>query len=85
LIQKQKDLNIIEQEVFKMTPTVMVIGTYIAKICVLGATSITILTGVKWFNDFNPSFKKKNGKEGKVNDDIDNTIESLRQKAGSRA
>jgi hypothetical protein len=63
-----------------MTPTVMVIGTYIAKICVLGATSITILTGIKWFNDFNPSFKSKN-KEAKSNDSIGDHVESLRKKS----
>jgi hypothetical protein len=57
----------------------VLIGATIAKICTFGATVITLNTGIKWFNEFNPSLKKKT-KEAKLNDSIGDHTESLRKK-----
>jgi hypothetical protein len=57
----------------------VLVGATIAKICAFGATVITLNTGIKWFNEFNPSFKKKS-KEAKLNDNIGDHTDSLRKK-----
>jgi hypothetical protein len=57
----------------------VLVGATIAKICAFGAGVTVLSTGIKWFNTFDPSFKKKS-KEVKLNDDISDHTETLRKK-----
>jgi hypothetical protein len=75
-------LNITKQEVFNMEGiSFVLIGTTVAKLCGFGGLVTSLCVGLKWFNTFDPSFKKKGNKTGgDTNDFISDHGESLRKK-----
>ncbi|WP_299831307.1 hypothetical protein [uncultured Metabacillus sp.] len=52
------------------------IGVVIIKVCAFGSLGAGIITGVKWFAKFDPTFKKKSSLGG---GDSDNNLEHLRK------
>lgn len=57
------------------------IAMSLAKLAVAGSLSMSIITGLKWFNTFDPKRKKKGGNK----DEVSNEIESLREKVRTRS
>lgn len=60
----------------------IVVAANIGKICVFLSSVTVLAVGNKWFNEFNPSMKKKK-KEGSDNDNTGVHIESVRKRANA--